>query len=404
MIDCSGRSAVINTMLKAKNFSGAFIQWGLAEKCLTESEDLYPYGEKILQYKIDNAASADEKKSAVSALLQLYADQNKNFPANKNGNAVKTAMLMHKHDLGKPEAIYVLLKEAFANDRSNFSDANALYVYFGIFYKKYEKGEKETSLEDVFALRDNIVQHVAMLRKNNISGHSDYKAATDGINALIAPIATCDKLLPFYQKSFEANKNDKAWLEHTTLTLAAKNCTSAPFFLEIAAQWHLVNPDAKSAYNLAMAHLRNRNHLKAAEFFTVAIELENNPAEKARTAYTIATINSSKKEEAVKFLKKAITFDATYGKPYLFLAQLYAGAGTECTFKEFEKKAVFLLAAQTAEKAAVADKSLKGASKHVSDMYRQKAPTAEEIKQSGNTGKKIVLGCWINETIVFPGK
>ena len=403
-LNCSQKTADIALMLKARNYSEAFRQWGEAEKCLAESEDLYAAGEKILEYKIDNAASADEKQLFLQRLLDLYTSYDKNFPTNTKSNVVKKAMLKHLNNIGKPDEIYVMLKNAFTNDRPNFTDAKALYVYFEMLFNKNKSGEKGISADDVYALYSTIIAHLAELEKTSTSGKSNYKSATNGINALMSPMSSCDMLNPYYEKNYEAHKTEVSWLRDATTVLSFRNCTSGQLFLTIASQWYLLAPDGASAYALGVANMRNRNPVKATEYFNQAAELEKDLEEKAQICYTIATMLNNDKPESIKFLKKAIGYKPSFGKAYILMAQMYAGAGAECAKTEFEKKALYFLASQTAEKAATADIRLKGASKQLSEMYLKSAPTSEEISAEKMAGKKITFGCWINESVTIPRK
>ena len=99
-----------------------------------------------------------------------------------------------------------------------------------------------------------------------------------------------------------------------------------------------------------------------------------------------------------------MTADPKLGKAYLFLAQLYGNSAKDCGATDFEKKAVYYLAMQTAQKAAIAERRLKPTSDKVAKDFEVLSLTADEISKAKMNGKSLTIGCWINETNTFPSK
>ena len=92
------------------------------------------------------------------------------------------------------------------------------------------------------------------------------------------------------------------------------------------------------------------------------------------------------------------------GKAHLFLAQLYANSAKDCGKTDFEKKAVYYLALQTAQKAGIAEPRLKPSSDKAVKDFEAQSLTPAEISKAKMNGKSLTIGCWINETITFPSK
>ena len=81
---------------------------------------------------------------------------------------------------------------------------------------------------------------------------------------------------------------------------------------------------------------------------------------------------------------------------------MYAKSANNCGSDNFSKRAVFWLAANTAEKAGRVDGRLKKTAAQNAASYRASAPTKAEIFQKGNAGQPLNIGCWINITITVP--
>ena len=112
-------------------------------------------------------------------------------------------------------------------------------------------------------------------------------------------------------------------------------------------------------------------------------------------------ISSPKSKE---YLQKALLADPTMGKAYLFLAQLYSNGAKDCGATDFEKKAVYYLAIETAQKATLTDPRLKPTVEKLTSNFTQNSLSSSDISKAKMNGKTHTIGCWINETVTFPVK
>lgn len=403
--ECKNKTTQFDSLVKTNNFNEAMQPWSdVRKKCPAFSETIYTSGEKILQYAIDNAA-ADEKELIVRDLLKLYDQYDANFPKNTHGNSINKAMALHTANMGTSNEIYGLLDKAFKKNPENFTNPNALYLYFDLFFNTYKSGNPTIKTEDVFAKQDAIDYHLTQIsKKASPTDIKSYKRVSDAMNKLTAEIATCEKLLPFYQKNFESKKLDAVWLEKASAKLASKTCYADPLFLKIAQASHQLNPTPQSAYHLAIVAFRANNQDQAVTYFNESADLNESNIEKAQIYYTVAStiFIGSNKALSKEYANKAIKADPSFGKGYFFLAQLYVSSVNECGQTPFEKKAIYWLAAEMVRKAGIADTSLKAAADKLAATYLQKAPTPSEIKESKKAGKTITFNCWINESVAVP--
>jgi tetratricopeptide (TPR) repeat protein len=402
---CDEKVIQFSEFVKLNNFSEAFLPWyDVRKKCPSLDERIYSSGTKILQYKIDNASTTDEKEIIVRDLLKLYDEHDKNFPKNNKGNGVNKAMVLHENKVGTSEEIYTLLDNAFKENPKNVTNANALYVYFDLFYSQYKEGKKEIQPDDVFVKRDAIAARISIASKSDSADDIEsYKRVLEGVDALISGLAVCDKLIPFYQKNYDFKKSDALWLENATTSLLSKKCASDPLFAKMAAELHQIKPSSRSAYNLGIVALNNKSQMKAIAYFNESAELNMDLNEKAKTYYMIATfLSNSNKSEAREYARKAAVAYPSFGKTYLLIAQLYANSDNECGETPFEKKAIYYLAAETAKKAGEVDPFLKITANKQAEAYLKKAPSKEEIKAAKRSGKNITFNCWINESVMVP--
>ena len=81
---------------------------------------------------------------------------------------------------------------------------------------------------------------------------------------------------------------------------------------------------------------------------------------------------------------------------------MYGKSANSCGDTNFNKRAVFWLAALEAEKAGRVDGRLKSSASKAAAGYRGSAPSKADVFQAGNKGETIKIGCWIGRSITVP--
>jgi hypothetical protein len=417
---------------KAGQYNEAYpILQDMRKNCPSYNDAIYKAGDFILKSKIDNAEGLEAKETQVKDLVAMYDQYEKHFADKALGTDMKKAMVLFENNVGSKDEIYALLDKSFKNDKDNFSSPKALMLYFELFVEQYKAGDKGIELQQVFDKYDEISEKLEEEEKGlseeldillnkiesgqeltdkenrlktksevNLEAFSTVKGSMD---ANIILLSTCEKLIPFYQKLFEANKNDVLWLNRAADRLEAKECEKDPLFAKITEQLHKLNPTANSAYLLGVSSLNGGNRAKALEYFNQAADLFTDATKKAKVYYKIATMyGNGSKSQARTYARKALTVKPSFGQSYMLLAQLYASSANECGKTPFEKRSVYWLCAQYANKAAAVDPALKGTASRQAASYNASAPSKTDIFNEAMAGKTISFNCWIGESVRVP--
>jgi hypothetical protein len=411
--DCPSKMTEYQELFKAKKIAESYDTWtAVSKNCPKENEAVYTDGIEIIQYKIDNAASAEEKEKLVRDVLKLYDQYNKYFPLTTTDFEVNKAMTLVANKIDAKEEIFTLLDRGFTKASNKVTSANAIFTYFSMYCEKFNNGDKSITsnlvLEKYTLVNSLLNQLQAAKPDSNESEqekqNSDYKTAQTAINKLIKDLATCENLDAFYTKNYTDNQENEDWITSALLSLSGK-CSAKPIFNTLAEKLYAMKVTAQSANFMALANLQQRKFPEAIKFYNESAELQTNPIEKAKIYYTLATgLLANDLPKSKEYLKKALSSDPKMGKAYLFLAQLYSNSANDCGKTDFEKKAVYYLAIQTAQKAGVAEPRLKPTADKATKDYEAKSLTADEISKRKMNGKLVTIGCWINETITFPAK
>ena len=411
--DCPSKMTEYQDLFKAKKIAESFDTWtAVSKNCPKENEAVYTDGIEIIQYKIDNAASTEEKEKLVRDVLKLYDQYNKYFPLTTQDFEVNKAMTLVANKIDAKEEIFTLLDRGFTKASNKVTAANAIYTYFSMYCEKFNNGDKSITSNSVlekYTLVNSLLNQLQVAKPDSNDSEQakqnrDYKTAQTAINRLIKDLATCENLDVFYTKNYTDNQENGDWITSALLSLSGK-CSAKPIFNTLAEKLYAMKVTAQSANFMALANLQQRKFPEAITFYNESAELQTNPVEKAKIYYTLATgLLATDLPKSKEYLKKALSSDPKMGKAYLFLAQLYSNSANDCGKTDFEKKAVYYLAIQTAQKAGIAEPRLKPTADKAAKDYEAKSLTADEISKAKMNGKLVTIGCWINETITFPAK
>lgn len=428
---CTENLSFMGQLVKEKNAEAYDYLTILRKDCPSFHKSIYSFGEAAIKLKIDKATSPVEKEKFVRDLMKLYDEHDQNFPSNGAGNKMKKGLVLFENKIGTDKEIYDLLDDAFKTDYANFKYAKAMYVYFELLVKDFKAGNKGVELQQIFDKYDDLSQKLveeedeltnekdALLnkqeagevlldkeikRKEKIESNLEiFSGVKNDMDNIILELSTCDKLVPFYQKGFDANKGNEEWLKRAANRLEAKGCDTDPLFSKISEALYKLNPSADAAEKLGVVEYQRKNISKAMDYFNQAADLYKDNSKKANVYFKMASIYSkSNKVQARTYARKALSVKPSYGKAYLLIASLYGSSINDCGNDQFEKRAMYWLAAQYCDKAGAADSSLKSQASSNAAKYRAAAPSKTEIFQSGKAGQRIAFNCWVGESVVVP--
>jgi len=416
---------------KFKNYDAAYKPWKMVyDNCPDVNWANFAYGERILKDKIEKS-SGSEKDAFIKDLMALHDNSLKYFPkkAKPAGVIIDKVMLQYDEKMIDDSGIYEGLDKAMKEDRENFKNPKALYLYFSSLVDLHKAGKKD--LQEVFDVYDDVTEKIEEENKKltdristllpkeeagtltskekkifsaaNTNSESFGKIA-GSIDSKLGDLADCSNLIPLYQKSFEEKKSDVTWVKRAVGRMFNKECTDDPLFstmVEIQAE---LDPSADVYVYLGNLKLKNGDTNGAIADFDKALSLETDNYKRSNIAYKVATVFRRKgsKSNARKYAQKAIEFNSASGKAYLLIANLYATSANDCGTDTFSKRAIYWKAADMARKAGRVDPSLSSRANQSAASYSAKAPSKEMIFSSGMAGKTVSFSCWTGGSVTVP--
>ncbi|MDG1571869.1 hypothetical protein OZ410_06045 [Robiginitalea sp. M366] len=428
--ECMTNLSIYAEHIKVKNFDAAYEPWKMVyESCPGINKANFSYGEKILDYKIENSSGA-EKEGYIKDLLALYDKSMEYFPKNysKAGVASDKASLLYDNKKATDGELYDMLSKAFAEDRANFDNPKALYLYFSSLVDLHKAGKKE--LQEVFDVYDDVTEKIeeendkiltrieillpkeeagtlTSKEKRQLKSYNSYSEnygkISGSIDSKLGALADCDNLIPLYQKSYEEKKGDITWVKRAVGRMFSKECTDDPLFRKLFEAQLALEPSASAYLYGGTLKAKDGDNKGAIADFDKAAELETDARKKSDILYKAATIaRKFSKSQARSYAQKAINAYGSNGKAYLLIANLYASSANDCGSTPFEKRAVYWKAAEMARQAGRVDPSLSGRAGQAAASYNAKAPSKTDIFQSGMAGKTLSFPCWIGGSVTVP--
>ena len=416
---------------KAKNYADAEpYLLKVRENCPTYTLATYQYSEKILRDKLKKAP-AEGKKAIVNDLITLINERKQNFASKTpDGDAYSDiAQLKSDYKIGTKLEQYELFDKAYV-DKKNFKGPKKIYTYFSHLVDLQAEGTKD--IQEVFSLYDDLTSKIeteegrmasriakytakeesgaTLLSKEKKSlskaekNLAVYSKVKSSIDKKLGALADCKYLIPLFTAEFDAKQNDLAWLKSSSRRMYKKDCTDDPLFLKLVEKQHQLDPSGATAKYLGKLASQRGDYAAAAKYNDEAIELETDPAEKAQAYYTRALSFKSKGSysKARSYFRKALEYKPNFGAAYLQIANMVAKSANNCGTDEFNKRAVYWLAANYANKAARVDPSVKSNAQKAAASYRGTAPSKSDVFTKGMQGKTISIGCWIGESVKVP--
>ncbi len=429
--ECNTNLSLYAGDVKAGNLDGAYDAWKMVyDNCPDLHYANFAYGEKILKHKIENA-SGDEKTNFVNALMKLYDESLKYFPDKftKAGVTVDKVIAGKEYGLLDDEKVYEQLGVAFKEDKDNFKNAKALYMYFSALVDLHKAGKKD--LQEVFNVYDDVTEKIELENKEltesivklvekeeagtitsnekkvlnaAYTNGAAYEQVSGSVDAKLGQLADCENLIPLYQKNFDAKKNDPSWLRAAASRMDSKECTGDPLFVKLVEELHKLEPSAESAYYLGLLKDKAGDSKGSIKYYNEAVSLQSDKYKKAKLLLRIASkySKSGSKTAARNYANQALENNPALGSAYLILANLYANSANDCGTTAFEKRAVYWKAADLARQAAKVDPSVKSRALQTVKSYEGLAPSRTDIFNADMAGKTVKFNCWVGGSVKVP--
>jgi len=405
---------------KTNNFKDAYDNgWkAVFDEAPLASVNTYNYGVKILRALYNDAKAAkDEQLMAKYSdeLFQVYEqrlkylDQLNGFAQNKVTDFEILGQYGHDYMSYNPKVqisrAYELLRKAVDLGKGRTQD----YVLDDLMnvsaqrYKNKKDNEeyREALMQDYVDCATYIDQFIALQTDDKaVERAQKYKERIDGL-FINSGAADCQKLQEIYGPKIENNKDNLEYLNKVVKLMQMFECNSSDAYFAASEYAHTITPSARTAKALGALYYKQRNDTeKALEYYSQAIELDDNKTSIAGTYYLMAFIYFAKEnyDRSRSCLQKCLANNPDRGDAYILMAQLYY-VKRDWSNEPALNRCAYFAVIDKLEQAKKVDPSVADRANELIGQYKKQCPSADDLFMFGyKPGDKIEIKGWINET------
>ena len=410
-LNCLQNISIYTEYVKTNNFKDAYQPW---KAVFTEAPlaqmTTYINGAKILRALIATEKDGAKQKQYFEELLKVH-DQRIQYLDGLN-RLVKTPA--RKGDIIGAKAhdyfsmggqdnneAYAMFAEAVEAEKSNlpyyvlmeFVESSAKKV-------KAEEAHKEQFVQDYIAAAGYANEAFNAAKKE--SAKKNYQIAKENIDAhfINSGVATCDNLQAIYAPKVEENKTNLDYLKSVMKVMKMLGCTEAEAYFAASELAHAIEPTAETAIGCGYMYYKKGDFDKCISYFDNAIELQQDPIQKADYYYSAAAVLFANKQlsKAKQYARQSIEFNGENGKPYILIAQMYASS-PKWSDEAALNKCVFFAVIDKLQRAKSVDPSCAEEADKLIRTYAGYTPKDEDLFFIGlKKGDAVTIGGWIGET------
>ena len=396
--ESKGRWMFLQSSVEEKKYDEAIkpLHW-LLKNTPDLNVALYIQSVKILEQNVKIEKNPERKKVLQDSVLWAYDERIKRFGdeafvLNRKGRIALKYLMKRKN---KEDELYSLYSRIYELNKDDMLVQNATnYFVSSVSVFKMNKIDKETIISIYSSL-------LSFLDKKEISFSSnDKKLSIVRKNRLKMskyfdkhiPIS-CKEIQTYFGEDYQTSPTlDKAKSINTLLV--KKKCLDSELFIQTNNKILETEPSSKRYSVAAKLYLNSGKIKESYNYFSKAVELENNDSIKSLLQLELAKISLTIKDysKAKSEVLSAINLNSNNKKAYEFLGDLYLVGATSCISSDvLVKKSIYIIAYK---------QYLKSGNVTKMESTKKQFPTIEEIfVRNKKEGDIIKVGCWINENV-----
>lgn len=378
-INCIKNLSLYKEFFKHNNYKDAIGPWRVVfGSCPAASERMYVQGITMYRKLIESSSNPEVKEGLIDTMLLIYDRRIQYFGGEGNvlGREGIDLLRYRRSDIESVEQAYNMMKKSIEIQKNKSRDAVMVtFISASITMNQKGKIDDNQAIQDYFMVTEIIDK---LLDKS-----SKWPRAKDNIdnNMIKSGLLTCEALNGYFEPQFEANKDDKKFLENVVRFYNASGCDRADLYVAASEQMYKIDPGPTSAHQLAILLIAKGDFPKAATYLKMAVIGEDIDNEtRAEWFYELAVVSSANKDfcDAIVYAKEAIARKSDYGKAYMALGDAIIASRNNLG-DDFEQRTAFWVAADKYAKAKSVDPSVTAdANKRIND-YSSQYPHNEEV-------------------------
>ena len=410
--ECLMLLSLSHESVKAEQYDDAYENWSKLYQSRPDfNKTIFTDGNKILEYKWNNAQTPEEKNQWREMIMKLHDERINFFDDPKYPDAYVLGLKGLDYLTYYPEdelglKAYECLKQSVEGMGEN-AQITVLRKLVEVSYNIYKSNPDQygdqflADYQKVAGLMDAIV---AKGGKNSAAAN-EQKAYVDRLYAA-SGAADCGQMDQMYASVVAESTNDLDKLSSIMKLYRRLGCTESDVYFAAAEHSHKLQPTAESAAGCAQMCIKKGNLEGAVEYYKQALSMVTVDEDKADYLYRLANVYVSLKnyQQGVAYAQQALDIEPEDGRCYLLMGICYASA--KVSDDPILARSVFWVACDMFAKAKQVDASCSSDANKLIATYRQYFPSKEDVffHRDLNEGSPYRVGGWVNRTTTCRSK
>ena len=376
----------------------------IVQKCPANGKNIYTRGVDIMEAKIKNAATDEERAEYFEELMALYDTRMATFGEVGKVTAMK-AMEM-ENLLGEKglERYYKLYSDAVKAEGSLEAGYLVKYMEATINYVRAGFAEPTLVVDNYDMASDMLEDELQKNAADSVKA-AEIRGYIADVEAAFSPYASCDQLVEIYGKKFEADPENVELLKKITGIMTRKRCTKQELFFRATENLYRLEPTPSTAMRMGMMCLEKEQYNDAIKYLSDAVKSVEGKDKYTAYLYLGHAYAGQKSYSAARTAyNNAAAADATKGEPYLRIAVLYGSSTGSATEDNVNGRSAYWAAVDALNQAKRVDPSEENVEQcnRLISTYSAHFPKQADAFMAGlENGKSYRVPGWIGvNTIV----
>ena len=405
--------------LSAADFEIAFTNWQTAYKIAPTADGQrnthYVDGRKLYRAMIDKTTDEAKKKEYANMVIQLYDEQMRCFPDEKNFLLGRKAFDMiylpgYSYSMASFDAFKTAINAAGNNTEYILLAPLGQLVTYLYQSKQIGKEDVQVWYNKGVEIAEHNIANNARLKTYYESGKANMDAA---VTAVESEVFDCGYFKGTLLPRFKAEPDNFDLIEYIVKKLAAQGCAeNDPDLTEVKARYAVLNAEIAAERERLRREQdpcfdgtklqQEGRYQEALSRYRECLESAQDPEVKAQVLYSMASIQTwqlGQYGQARENARTAASLKPGWGKPYILIGDIYAKM-SRGGCDSWNQRLAILAAIDKYSYAKSIDGSVAGEASERIGNYAGSMPLQEEGFMRGiSAGDTAVVGCGIGETV-----
>ena len=398
-VACGNNLSTMSEFMKINLPEYALPAWrSVFENCPSSSKNIYIFGAKIFQEKIEKSKDSVLQSAYFDTLMLIYDRRIQYFGEEGYVLGRKGRDILQYNDKDFEKAYETLKQSLLLSGNRVDPSVSVGLIETGVLMLKSGKISSKELLNNYLSVSEKTDNQLKNGGRKDIS-----EQVYTRINSALgkAGLDNCIEIEDAFKEKIAVGSDDQGILIFINDLLQKSNCENSDFFGNVNEKLFSLAPSPDLAYVLAWFYIKKEKFEPAISYLTKAIEIEKDTDKQAHYYYQMALICNTKmnlQQDAVNYAEKAINLLPAWGEPYFVIANAYILSSKDCFEGAFERSAVYWVATDKCIKAKTIDSTVETKANGYIAEYIRFYPNNEEVFfRSMQEGSAYTVGCWINE-------